>query len=218
MVGVMAHTADPVQCRTCAFQCPGVCDATPSCALHAARTRMREQQASEDAAVERHYRYLVAAICRMTGRFDVARDLAQDVFLKALGHLDQFRQDAQFTTWLYAIARNRCYDFMKASAAAREVSDDTLEDAPPLVDNGALRALEIFEARRIVVRLMQDALLEPVERRVFLLHYGGDMPLDLVTRDLRLSNRSGAKAQIVSAKRKLGRAVTRWRGRGVRLR
>ena len=42
------------------------------------------------------------------------------------------------------------------------------------------------------------------------LHYAEEFPLDAVTRLLKLDNASGAKAYIVSAKRKLARAVARW--------
>lgn len=212
----MAHRIDTEKCQSCAFRCEGVCDASASGAFRAAKAQVNRQPALDDAELERHYRYLVAAICRMTGRFDLARDLAQDVFVKALANMDGFRHDAQLTTWLFAIARNRCFDFLRARASTREVGEDALAEAPPIVDNSALRALEQAEAKRIVARLMKDAVLAPLERRAFVMHYGGDMPLEAVTRQLRLRNRSGAKAQIVSARRKLGRAVIRWRGRALR--
>jgi hypothetical protein len=48
---------------------------------------------------------------------------------------------------------------------------------------------------------------------VFGLHYAGGVPLDELTEQLRLDNRSGAKARIVSAKRKLQRAAERWERR-----
>jgi RNA polymerase sigma-70 factor (ECF subfamily) len=209
----MAAIAAIENCETCAYRCPEVCEAEPACAFRAARTQTRQQGTDTEANIARHHRYLVAAICRMTGRFDIARDLAQDVFVKALTNIDAFRQHAQFTTWLYAIARNRCYDFLKSRAALREVGEEALAEAAPVVDNAALRALEVSEARRIVVRLIRDAVLEPVERRAFMLHYAGGVSLDELTRGLHLHNRSGAKAQIVSARRKLGRAATRWKRR-----
>lgn len=42
------------------------------------------------------------------------------------------------------------------------------------------------------------------------LHYGHEMRLDAITAALGLTNASGAKANIVSAKRKLSAAVKRW--------
>ena len=59
--------------------------------------------------------------------------------------------------------------------------------------------------------------LDPTERAVFVLHYGDDLSLDTVTRTLGLDNASGAKAYVVSAKRKLARAVKRIAARGGRL-
>jgi len=49
------------------------------------------------------------------------------------------------------------------------------------------------------------------EARVMTLHYAEELPLDAVTQLLKLDNASGAKAYIVSAKRKLARAVSRWK-------
>jgi len=40
------------------------------------------------------------------------------------------------------------------------------------------------------------------------------VPLDTITRLLGLANQSGAKAYIVSAKRKLARAVQQWKATG----
>jgi len=210
----MAQTTHTESCGTCAFRCPGVCDANPACAFRAARSRVHGDPTPAPIDMARHHRYLVAAICRITGKYDFALDLAQDVFVKALANMEHFRQESQLATWLYAIARNRCYDFLKGRAALREVGEDALAAAPPLVDNDALRTLEITEARRIVLRLIKDAELDAAERRAFLMHYAAGLPLATVTRRLRLQNRSGAKAEIVSAKRKLGRAVSRLRRRG----
>ena len=56
--------------------------------------------------------------------------------------------------------------------------------------------------------------MEAVERRVFVLHYGDGMPLDAITRLLRLDNASGAKAYIVSARRKIVKATSRLKARG----
>jgi hypothetical protein len=56
--------------------------------------------------------------------------------------------------------------------------------------------------------------LNETEKAVFTLHYGDEVPLDAITRLLNLENSSGAKAYIVSAKRKLARLVKLRRARG----
>src|SRR5712692_3328769 len=39
-----------------------------------------------------------------------ARDVTQQVFLKLFTSINQFREDSQFTTWLYRIVANACAD------------------------------------------------------------------------------------------------------------
>ena len=73
--------------------------------------------------------------------------------------------------------------------------------------------LERAWSARLVHSLLDEALDE-TEKKVFILHYGDDLPLDTITRLLGLSNRSGAKAYVVSARRKLTRAVRLWKARG----
>ena len=45
------------------------------------------------------------------------------------------------------------------------------------------------------------------------MHYGDGLPLHMITRLLGLSNRSGAKAYINKARRKLRRAARLWKAR-----
>lgn len=70
-------------------------------------------------------------------------------------------------------------------------------------------------AHRQMRGLLED-YLDDTERHVFTLHFGDDMPLDAITRLLGLSNASGAKAYIVSARRKLAKALERLRARETR--
>ena len=56
-----------------------------------------------------------------------------------------------------------------------------------------------------------------LEMKVMTLHYADEVPLDAVTRVLNLENASGAKAYIVSARRKLARAAQRLQARGEEL-
>src|SRR5919106_3794422 len=39
-----------------------------------------------------------------------AKDLTQQVFLKLMTKIEQFRRDAEFTTWLYRMVVNACRD------------------------------------------------------------------------------------------------------------
>ena len=163
-----------------------------------------------DELFRRHRTRVIAWCYRLTGDRDGAADLAQDVFVKAYSSLRLFRRDSKFTTWLYVIARNRCRDDARARAARRrEAPADEIVEMPSEL-NEALGALEVRDARHVVRTLMDD-VLDETERRVMTLHYGHEMRLDAITAALGLTNASGAKAYIVSAKRKLTAAVKRWK-------
>ncbi len=164
-----------------------------------------------DRLFQRHHSRVAAWCYRLTGDVDGSADLAQDIFLKAYQRLDSFRGESRFTTWLYTIARNQCMDRLRARASNPEqnieAAQEQLEDfrAEPITD-----VLERRESEELVRRLMRESLDE-TETKVMTLHYVHEMPLDSVTRVLRLTNASGAKAHIVSARRKLARAIAAWR-------
>ena len=162
-----------------------------------------------DELFRRHRPRVVAWCYRLTGDRDLAADLAQDVLTKAYSAINTFRRDSRFTTWLYAIARNRCRDEERARASRCAAPEEALLREPSEL-NDALAGLDARDARKIVHTLMNDALDE-MEKRVMVLHYGHDMRLDAITAALGLSNKSGAKAYIVSAKRKLEAALKRWK-------
>ncbi|MGH9107518.1 MAG: sigma-70 family RNA polymerase sigma factor, partial [Acidimicrobiales bacterium] len=48
-----------------------------------------------------------------------AEDLAQDTFVRALRTLRRYRGDASARTWLLAVARNTCYDHLRALVRQR---------------------------------------------------------------------------------------------------
>jgi RNA polymerase sigma factor (sigma-70 family) len=164
----------------------------------------------------RHHRRVAAWCLRMTGDREAAADLAQEVFVKAFRHVESFRGESRFSTWLYSITRNHCRNEIRSrSARPEEITDTELLQAEdpgePLLDT-----LERQSSQALLQTLMRDSLDE-IEAQVMTLHYAEEMPLESITRLLNLSNASGAKAYIVSARRKLQAAVARlpgWRGTG----
>ncbi|MBM7644492.1 RNA polymerase sigma-70 factor (ECF subfamily) [Scopulibacillus daqui] len=60
------------------------------------------------------YKNQVYNICyRMVGLPHEAEDLAQETFLRAYTHIDQFKSDKTFSTWLYRIATNLSIDYLR---------------------------------------------------------------------------------------------------------
>lgn len=190
---------------------PAVSDERLVADYRAAPPHARDTIANELFA--RHYERVARWCFRFTGDRDTAADLAQDVFLKAHRHLHTFQGTSRFSTWLYAIVRNESFTrYQKRATQPVTDPDDVLTELPSLDPDPEHITAERSRGRRLH-QFLADTL-DATERQVFTLHYGNDMSLDAITRVLRLDNASGAKAYIVSAKRKLARAVQRQRARG----
>ncbi len=172
-------------------------------------------QASLNRLFHRNHTRVAAWCYRFTSDINLASDLAQEVFLKAFQRLDSFRGDSKFTTWIYIIARNHCMDHLRSVTASAEYEAAELPDAlPDLRIEDAAEGVERRQAEQLVRKLMRETLND-TESRVMTLHYVEEMPLEKVTRVLALSNQSGAKAYIVSARRKLSKAVSLWKSERV---
>jgi RNA polymerase sigma-70 factor (ECF subfamily) len=77
------------------------------------RAQAGELSAFEE-LVMKYQREVYGLACRMVSDSEEAKDLAQQAFLQAFVHIRSFRRDAQFRTWLFRIAINQCYNFMKS--------------------------------------------------------------------------------------------------------
>lgn len=162
---------------------------------------------------QRHQAKVASWCYHMTGDVNSAADLAQEVFIKAFQALPEFRRGSKFTTWLYSISRNHCLDELRSRRKRNEELSDSLPDE--IEDWGVAGAdsvLEQREAAELLRQLIRESLDE-TETKVITLHYVNELPLDAVSRMLGLTNTSGAKAYVVSARRKLRRAHDLWRSR-----
>jgi RNA polymerase sigma-70 factor, ECF subfamily len=162
----------------------------------------------------RHYERVARWCVRFTGDRDAAADLAQEVFLKAYRYLHSFKGTARFSTWLYTIARNEAFNRFERAGPVPE--DDEMLNELASGDAGPEELAQRQDLHQRLETWMAENL-DRMERVVFTLHYGDEVPLETITRMLRLENPSGSKAYIVSARRKLAKAVRRLRAGGKHL-
>ena len=132
--------------------------------------------AAFDRIYERHrggvFRYLLRH-CRDRA---TAEELHQDVWLKLVAARSTFQAAARFTTWLYAVARNRMIDHWRMNPARRYVSLDDdgnehtieapLEDVSPTANPE--RAASALQEGALLVAALES--LPAAQRDAFLLH------------------------------------------------
>ncbi len=73
---------------------------------------------------ERHHGALFNFFMRMTPNRPVSEDLVQDVFFRILKYRRTYRDNSQFTTWMYHIARNARVDYLRKHKAEVLLPDE----------------------------------------------------------------------------------------------
>jgi RNA polymerase sigma factor (sigma-70 family) len=104
---------------------------------------LRLARAGDPQALERLLRLTEPLVMnlalRMLGRREDARDATQDVLLRVATHLQDFRGDSRFATWVYRIAANALTDALRSRRGARARSFSELATD---IENGIDRASE----------------------------------------------------------------------------
>jgi len=123
-------------------------------------TRARSGDREAFAALYRQHRNAVyVAILRRVHKRDLAEDLTQEVFVRALRRMETFTwQGKDLRAWLQTIARNLIADHYKCGPARFEVPTGEFLESTELVRNAAdtaLNSLMAVEAHTVV----DDALL-----------------------------------------------------------
>jgi RNA polymerase sigma-70 factor (ECF subfamily) len=130
-----------------------------------------------DALINRYQRRVIGLCFRHLNNYEEACDLAQDVFVQVFQHLADFQGKSSFSTWLYRVSLNACYNrqrYFKAKGRSGVTSlEGILErreadaDSSALMrgsDPGALQAMEREEVREQVQKALQS--LEEGQRKV----------------------------------------------------
>ncbi|MEO8099382.1 MAG: RNA polymerase sigma factor [Acidobacteriota bacterium] len=169
-------------------------------------SRTREEVADE--LIRRHQSRITRWVFRFTHDRESAADLAQEILFRAYRNLDKYRGECRFSTWLYVIARNLCFTAVqKRNNEPVWIAKSQSTELPDLCSTDIHASVELEQSRQSNWRFILDTL-DRTEAKVMMLHYGRELPLSDVSRMLGLTNKSGAKAYIVSARRKLDAAMS----------
>jgi len=125
-----------------------------------------------EALARRHEAALYRTAVRVTGDGAEAEDALQEALLDAWRHLDGFRGDAAFSTWMYRLVTNRCVAALRRRRpvpAADAGADVAAADSP---ERTALFDLELAALGRAVQDLPDDLRVCWVLRELAGLGYG----------------------------------------------
>ncbi len=83
--------------------------------------------------VERYQKSIVNLAYRLVGNWDTALDISQDVFVRAFQMLHTFDSRRPFKPWLYRIATNRCYDYLRRQGREKAIISE--EEIPARISS-----------------------------------------------------------------------------------
>jgi RNA polymerase sigma-70 factor (ECF subfamily) len=140
--------------------------------------RERDRELLAD-LVERCQPRLVRYLLYLTGRRELAQDLAQETWIRVLQRGSQYNGRQRFDPWLFTIARNLAIDYLRKNrrAAATQSSPDDpdatllLPSSDPSPFQAAARS---EDAMRLAGRL---EVLPPLYREALLLRFQEDLSL-----------------------------------------
>ena len=163
-----------------------------------------------------HFRAVFRTIYRIVGNQADAEDMAQEAFLRAYMNLGQFRQDAQFATWVTRIAINLALNSVERRTrdalfqAANSATEDNaalmelVDDAP-----GADHWVFADEAARLRKISMRE--LTAMEQTAVALWFVEELPLEEIGKTLGVPKNS-VKQAVFRGVGKLRRALAPLKG------
>jgi RNA polymerase sigma-70 factor, ECF subfamily len=145
--------------------------------------------------VRRYERPIFSLLFRMVRDRELAEDLSQETFVKALNAIDSYRPEYKFSSWIFKIANNAAIDHLRR----RELDTLSLEgsphaETPEAVQATALQlgdrsenALDIVEAKELGATI-EEAIgrLRPEYRSCILLRHVEGLAYEEIAQTLDL--------------------------------
>jgi RNA polymerase sigma-70 factor (ECF subfamily) len=145
-----------------------------------ARGLRRQDPDLLDRLIEQYQHRLLRYLLYLTGNRETAEDLFQETWIRVLERGSQYDGKHNFSTWLFAVARNLSIDQLRRK---KTVSLDSMageDEAPPeIADTAQVSAFEVV-ARQELSEKVQAGLIaiQPEYRETVVLRFHEGLSLD----------------------------------------
>jgi RNA polymerase sigma-70 factor, ECF subfamily len=175
------------------------------------RQLVRLAQAGDKEAFEelvrRHQHRVFAVAGGILRRREDVEDIAQQVFVKAYFSLKRFDQRAAFSTWLYKITVNECWDLLRKKKVRPLLYESDLSEeqaqqfsASEKMASGTQDVSDKLEAQQQVERLLQG--LDQRDRMMLILKEVEGFAIEEIAEILDL-NANTVKVRLFRARRRI---------------
>jgi len=156
-----------------------------------------------DKIVKYHQSYAYAIALRFLYDEDDAEDIVQESFIRIWNHLKDFDPEMKFTTWMYKIVVNLCYDKAKSNKRRTSVFARWNENLSKdnCIENIDIERDLTNKETTAVIKSLADGLSEK-QRMIFLLRDLQDLTIQEVA-DITGMSESGIKANLFYARQNI---------------
>ncbi len=105
------------------------------------------------------------------GDSELSDDLAQETFIKAYTNLASFKNLSSFSTWLYRIAYNIFYDYIRSRKETMDIDSREVDHQYHTEQENVGRKMDIYESLKI---------LKEMERTCITLFYMEDLSIEKI--------------------------------------
>lgn len=133
---------------------------------------------------------------------ETAKDLAQDAFIKMYDRMSSYQGKSALFTWMYPIARNLTYDYLRKKRPQDNIEDHEAEFVADEPDDEELLSYE--------KKLLQAALqkVSATDRQLLVMKYGYSWSIEEIGEFMDL-NEGAIKMRLMRAKSKVKQAYER---------
>jgi len=162
--------------------------------------------------VRRHQSRVFAVACGILRNKEDVEDVAQQVFVKAYFSLKRFDQRAAFSTWLYKITVNECWDVLRKRKVRPLLYESDLSEEQAHEYNGFSEKATVpdvsdrLEARERVEKLLVD--LDERDRLMLILKEVQGFSVEEIAEILEI-NGNTVKVRLFRARRRITEKVKR---------
>src|SRR5580692_10061547 len=204
-------TASPADAKPSSAKTPGALDDR-----ELVRRAQGEDQEAFEELIRRHQHRVFAVAGGILRRREDVEDIAQQVFVKAYFSLKKFDQRAAFSTWLYKITVNECWDLLRKKKVRPLVFEAELSEEQSQVylasseqSDGRPDAGERLAVREQVEELM--SCLEERDRTMLVLKEVQGFSVEEIA-ELMEINANTVKVRLFRARQRIAERTRRRRG------
>ncbi|MBI5221491.1 MAG: sigma-70 family RNA polymerase sigma factor, partial [Candidatus Magasanikbacteria bacterium] len=134
----------------------------------------------------RYEKQIFVYLLRFVNQKENAEDVTQETFIKVYRSLKTFDSEYKFKTWLYTVATNTAYDWLRKAKKSQElfIIDDPDSEFETIDECTAYKDIEIKENKELVDNAINK--IKPTYQTVILLFYRDELGYEEIAEVLKM--------------------------------